>query len=446
MKTARIYKNRIIIPSDETMTPQFLSEIINLHKTTLQPKYERLRKMYEGHYEILDKKPKAEHKPDNRLIANFAKYLTDIFNGYFLGIPVKIQHEDDAVNEYLNLVGIYNNIDDENAEISKQCDICGVGVELLYMDEDANVGLTHTDPEESFVVYDDSILHRPIYGIRYYKNAEGKLEGSLSDSQSVYHFNELYQFTDETPHIFGNVPIIEYSENEERIGLYETVETLINAFNEALSEKANDVEYFADAYLLVLGKLLDPKALQELRDKRIINMAGTNIDKLDVRFLEKPNGDETQEHLLDRLMKLIFRLSMVCDISDEEFGNASGESLAYKLLQMDNLANVKERKFTAGLQKRYKLIAHTPLPNMADDDWMKISYTFTRNLPKNVKEEAETARALQGITSRETQLALLSVVKDPKAEIEKIEEEDGLNDYYYSEERAPIGGDEYAGV
>ena len=31
--------------------------------------------------------------------------------------------------------------------------------------------------------------------------------------------------------------------------------TMINAYNKALSEKANDVDYFADAYLKVLGAL-----------------------------------------------------------------------------------------------------------------------------------------------------------------------------------------------
>lgn len=31
----------------------------------------------------------------------------------------------------------------------------------------------------------------------------------------------------------------------------------INAYNKALSEKANDVDYFADAYLKILGERID---------------------------------------------------------------------------------------------------------------------------------------------------------------------------------------------
>ena len=44
-------------------------------------------------------------------------------------------------------------------------------------------------------------------------------------------------------------------EDAEKIGLFEPVESMVNAYNKAISEKANDVDYFADAYLN-LGALL----------------------------------------------------------------------------------------------------------------------------------------------------------------------------------------------
>ena len=48
--------------------------------------------------------------------------------------------------------------------------------------------------------------------------------------------------------------------------------TMINEYNEAISEKANDdVAYFADAYLKILGAKLTKEELASLRDNRIIN-------------------------------------------------------------------------------------------------------------------------------------------------------------------------------
>lgn len=58
-----------------------------------------------------------------------------------------------------------------------------------------------------------------------------------------------------------------------------------------------------------------------------------------VDFLSKQTADGTQENLLDRLENLIYQTSMVANISDETFGNAtSGAALAYKLQAMSNLA------------------------------------------------------------------------------------------------------------
>ncbi len=67
-----------------------------------------------------------------------------------------------------------------------------------------------------------------------------------------------------------------------------------------------------------------------IRDNRIINIFGTDdASKIVVEFLQKPDGDTTQEHLLDRLERLIYQIAMVSNINDESFGNASGVALEF---------------------------------------------------------------------------------------------------------------------
>ena len=60
---------------------------------------------------------------------------------------------------------------------------------------------------------------------------------------------------------------------------------------------------------------------------------------------------------------------------------------------------------------------------MAVDDWLKVDYKFTQNFPANLQEEAQIAQQLSGIVSQETQLSVLSIVEDVKAEMDKIEAE-----------------------
>lgn len=83
----------------------------------------------------------------------------------------------------------------------------------------------------------------------------------------------------------------------------------------------------------------------------------------------------------------------------------------------------KERKFTSGMNRRYKLIFSNPVSGMKEDDWVKLHYHFTPNIPSNVLEESQIAGNLDGIVSQETQLGVLSVVDNVQNEMEKIENE-----------------------
>lgn len=404
-----------------------LKEFIEKHKST-HDKYFKLENMYKGDHDILRLPSKEAFKPDNRLVVNYAKYIVDTLNGFFIGIPIKLNHESEEINNYLELVDKMNNQDDNNSELSKLCSIYGHAYEMLYVDEDGQIGITYIKPQEAFVIYDNSIVGNPMYGVRYFNNLDDRLEGSYSDNSYIYYFKENDEgnlISDgEIPHIFGDIPLYEYVENEEKIGAFESVISLINAYNKAISEKANDVDYFADAYLKILGAELDEETLSSLRDSRIINMSGGDIDKLIVEFMEKPNADVTQENLIDRLEKLIFQISMVMDINDENFGTQSGIALKYKLQSMENLSITKERKFTSGLNRRYKMISNTNLTPIKGDDWVGIDYLFTRNYPANLLEESKIAKNLTGITSKETALSVLSVVSDTRDELRRMNNEE----------------------
>lgn len=411
---------------DKELTDDKLNEFLLEHATLVQRRYKELDNAYKTDFPILHKPPKPRYKPDNRIVVNFAKYIVDTMNGYFIGHPIKItvDGDDESVSNYVQLLDQYNDQDDNNAELSKLCSIFGSAYEMYYVDDVGNIGITYVSPMESFMIYDDSVLERPRAFVRLYVDEDNELHGSISDDTYVQYFVQKGRLTweDKRIHGFDGVPATEYRENQESIGIFEPVLTMINAYNKAISEKANDVDYFADAYLKILGEKLSTDELKNIRDDRIINFDG-DVNGVTVDFLNKPNGDTTQENLINRLERLIFQISMVADISDENFGTSSGIALKYKLLAMSNLAKTKERKFTSGMNRRYKLIFSNPVSGMKKDDWMKLHFKFTQNVPSNILEEAQIAAQLSGIVSEETQLSVLSIVDDVKSEIEKKEAE-----------------------
>lgn len=431
-----------IFPKDQSLTADDLRGFIHYQINTLCENYKENISMYKGHYPILDKKPKPLNKPDNRIVINFAKYIVDVFNGYLFGIPPQITYDgDDKVNEDLQNFNNTNSITDKLNEVAKQTSIYGRSYLFCYYDEHGQMKSAISSPQNSFIVYDNTIAQTPLYFIRYIVDDNNHLTISVYDGTQQTTYNDSYQIISQTDHMIGSVPAIEFIENEERQGVFESVKTIMNGINNAVSQKANDVEAIADAYLYLSGGSIKKDDLQSMADNRVI--INPEADSK-AEFLTRPNGDGTQENLLDRLEKRLFTIAMVANLDNIDSGassTASGYSIELRMQSMRGLASNKERKFTNALREFYKLwfdardTVDFTLENKVkkikqflsgtakDDPINHLQFKFSRNLPRNIADEANTAKTLEGIVSKETQLGVLSNVPDPKAEIQKIEEE-----------------------
>ncbi|ANT43953.1 portal protein [Lactococcus phage 98202] len=414
-------------PKDEPITVEVLTKFMEKHKLEVA-RYEYLKNMYRGIMSIDDEPTKDPWKPDNRLTVNFTKYIVDTFTGYFNGIPVKKSHSDKEILSKLQEFDNLNDMENEESELAKMACIYGRAFELLYQNEETQTNVIYNTPENMFMVYDDTIKQEPLFAVRYGYDDDYKLYGEVYTKETTYALNGtmgFYNMTEQAPNPFDDLPVVEFYFNEERMSIFESVISLVNAFNKAISEKANDVDYFSDQYLTFLGAAVEEEDLKNIRSNRVINYygEGSEAKNVDVKFLEKPDSDSQTENLLDRLTKLIFQTTMVANISDESFGSSSGVSLAYKLQAMSNLALSFQRKFQSSLNGRYKLFCELSTNVSNRDAWKDIEYTFTRNEPKDIKEQAETANILKGITSEETALSVISVIPDVQAEMKKIKKE-----------------------
>lgn len=429
---------------DGEITPEVVKKFIEKHKEEIV-RYQYLINMYKGIMDIATQDPKDSWKPDNRLAVNFPKYIVDTFTGYFNGIPVKKSHKDSKVLEKLQSFDNLNDMEDEESELAKMACIYGRAFELLYQDEATQTNVIYNTPENMFMVYDDSIKEEPLFAVRYGVDDDGKIQGEVYTLLETIEINgeaSDLSFGDRTYNPYPDLPVVEFYFNEERMSIFESVISLVNAFNKAISEKANDVEYFSDQYMAFLGAEVDIEDLKNIRSNRVINYYARDpegANKVDVKFLEKPDSDAQTENLLDRLEKLVFLTSMVANISDESFGSSSGVALAYKLQAMSNLALSFQRKFQSSLNKRYKLFCSLTTNEAGKDSWKDIEYSFTRNEPKDIKEQAETATLLMGVTSEQTALSVLSVVPDVKTEIERINKEKADNPLFDTDKKSDGG-------
>ena len=414
------------ISDEKELTDDLLMKYIRKNDALISKRYKPLWNAYQNDYKIYHQRNKPEWRPDWRASVNFARYIVDTFEGFFLGVPLKITSEDDAVAEYIDELEALTDGEDLNAELSSIVSIFGRGYRIAYVDEDGDIGSAYLDPMEAFAIYNEAITPKMRYFVRVYRDSDNVRRGSISDDATVRYFKlggDGIEWEEEHAHGFNGVPAIEYVQNRARRGIFEDVLPMIDAVNKTLSEKINDVDYFADSYMKVLGARLDEQAVKFMRESRVINFAGKDGMSVVVDFMQKPSGDTTQEYHLDRLERLIFEIAMVCNISNDNFATSSGIALKWKMTPMINLAANKWRKFHHGLNVYYRLVCSNPVSPLGEDDWTKIDITHSLNYPANLAEEASIAQTLSGVTSRATQLKVISVVDNVDDEMEKIKQE-----------------------
>lgn len=414
------------VPAGTEITEDLLQRLIDEYEESHLPRMRYLGAAYETRFGIFGRAPKPDYKPDNRLAADMAYDITETFEGYFIGIPVDVKIAEESKQEYLTGYMRRNHQEDTDAELSKMASKFGHSYEMFYQDDEGKPRSVAVSPLTSFMVYDDSVLKRKIAFVRYAYDEEGRVTGSFSDALNVYPFGTAdgaLEIGEPEPHYFGAVPAVCFMQNSERRGLYEGSLSLIEAYNRVLSEKANDVDYFSDAYMVVEGTELPEDFKKDLREYKLINLYNNQDVPVKVYFLQKPDADTAQENLVNRLEMLIFKMSMVPDITDESFSTASGTALKMRLMPMSNLARNKERKFALGIQERMRLLAAYPDKPFEGDDWAQVEITMHRNMPEDLASEASVAGSLAGIVSEETQLSILSCVDDPRKEIARKDAE-----------------------
>lgn len=401
---------------------------------------ERLNKLdeyYRGEHEIKNRVKRSVLSPNNKLVNNYPKYITDTACGYVLGNP--IVYKDTGKQDLTGLQEYFKSIDIDthDAELEKDLSVFGIGYELLYMDKEAKPKLALMDPRSAFVVYDDTVECNPLFGVTYYPQygedgtitktvvkiyTENKELTYTSDSGSVNSmtFSSL-SFVGEKEHYFNGVPLLQYWNNEEGMGDFEGVLSLVDAYNILQSDRINDKEQFLESILLVINMELTPEKAAQLKEEGIMHL----LKDGDARYVTKTLNESETQVLANAVKDDIHKFSHTPDFTDEKFsGNTSGVAMAYKLLSLENLAKVKERFFKAGLRERLKLLSNiNTIKGQAKLNVDTINIVMNRTLPVNELETAQMISLLKDTVSLETLLSKLPFIENTETEAKAVREQ-----------------------
>ena len=443
-----------------------LKNFVGTHRAEQLDRLKELKRYYLADNNIKYRKEKSDpYSADNRIASDWAKYITVFEQGYMLGNPVEYKNENAEIQNLIDNFSKQNNEQDHNVAIKTDLAIYGRAYELLntFQDEDGSVWvkLYRMDPEQTFVIYDDSFEQRSLMAVNYYSISYGN--GHKRDFVKVYTSNAIYEYVDDnqdtdtlklkevSEHFFNGVPVNEFSNNADRTGAFEAVLDSIDAYDLSQSELANFQQDSNEALLVISGNPFTGVEDKDFMEDGRINPNGRlavsqAFKKAKILILDDnpiPGGSAPSANYLvktydttgaeaykERLVNDILRFTFTPDTTDNNFaGTQSGEAMKYKMMAADNYRGKQELLFEKGLMRRLRLAVNIwKIKGNDSENYSLINETdvvFTPNLPQNDTELVAIVKSLYGVVSEQTIVEILEQVTgvNAEAEMKRIKEE-----------------------
>lgn len=429
-----VYLDRSEVPDLEQVPSGVIRWLIRRAELA-EGRYDRLWRYYLGRHDIFRQRKEGEVQ----VAVNYAKYVVDIALNYYLGRPVKYDpNQTDALGRKVDLSPLLNcyerqHIAEVDLAIGRTMGVMGDCLELCYASPGPNPTpkSARIDPRSGILVCDTTVEHAKLFalvwerrekitGEQYYfvtvytdRTARDFICGNL-DGESFKPVGEVRY------HWFGGVPVIAYTNNDERQGDFEQILSLIDAYDGLMSSRLTDKKKFVDALLVFFGMTLAEGDEAKLAREKFIDGA-----PLDARaeYIQKTFNESEVQVLADSLVREMHKMTFTVDMSDEQFaGNSSGQALKLKLLTMDLLSRSKMRRMEQGLRQRLELYNHWLVVRgaMGVVDHSQVDVVFTPDLPINESEIVDMVCRLQGIVDDQTLLSQLWFIRDPAEAVENL--------------------------
>lgn len=436
-----------------------LKNFVRTHRAEQLDRLKELKRYYLADNNIKYREEKSDkYSADNRIASDWAKYITVFEQGYMLGNPVEYKNENAEIQALIDNFSKQNNEQEHNVAIKTDLAIYGRAYELLntFQDVDGSVWvkLYRMNPEQTFVIYDDSYEQRSLMAVNYYSISYGN--GHKRDFVKVYTDNAIYEYVDDnqeadtlrlketSEHFFNGVPVNEFSNNTDRTGAFEAVLDSIDAYDLSQSELANFQQDSNEALLVISGNPFTGVDDKDFLEDGRINPNGRlavsqSFKKAKILVLDDnpiPGGSSPSAHYLvktydtagaeaykERLVNDILRFTFTPDTTDNNFGGVqSGEAMKYKMMAADNYRGKQELLFEKGLMRRLRLAVNIwKIKGNDSGNYNLINQTdivFTPNLPQNNNEMVAIVKNLYGVVSEQTIVEILERVTGVNAETE----------------------------
>ena len=400
-----LHGRHVAYTNRKTITPENVADVVGkamvIHmRNAAETEY--LYGYYRGRQDIRLKEKVVRPEINNKVMVNRANEIVTFKTAYLLGEPVQYVSNggDDAVSAKVNRLNEFmrsESKDTKDKEIADWMHICGVGVRMVLPDEEGEedgspVCIYTLDPRDAFVIYYSGVGHKPLAGVLRQWDEGGK------PYQCVY-TREWYfeiaggEIKKQEARTIPYIPIMEYPNNDARMGAFEVVLPLLNAINTVESNRVDSIQDFVNAFDVFQNCELEEGQYAELaKGGMAIQIKGMQGMEAKVyRIASELNQTNTQT-LVDDLYDTALT---ICGMPNRNGGSSTsdtGTAVIYRdgFAEAESRAKDTEKTFIRSEREFLRIVLYI-CRNTADLDLQlsDIKPEFTRKNLSNVQSKVQ---------------------------------------------------------
>ena len=410
--------------------------------------YDRYR-LLEDSVPICKREPRFEEENavNNKIVHDFFGEIVRTKSGYLAGKPVTYAYSTteeatestggaDAVKKASKVLTDFitrNNMFGVDFSLVKHMAICGYVGRLFYIDKKGQERVQMIPSYECAILSKFSICE-PTYAVRYFYETDidgnKTLVAEFYDEQYIQKFrgsseSDLKPVGNPEPHMFDACPLQGIPNNSEMMGDAECVMTMIDEYDRAVSDNANEHESFAHAYMVFENLNITEEDLKTCKRSGAFRFKTSSQNGGKVYFLTKQINDTFSENHLNRIVSDIYRFSSTPNLSDDSFSNnSSGVSLKFKLHGLETKCAQAQIEMMDAAQHMWQLLCSSWAVKGIKADPLQIVMDFKRNFPLDLESESRVAQALLAAgMPKKVVFSLMSFIDDVDYVLAELQKE-----------------------
>lgn len=335
VKTRANMTGRKVIYTDvEKITAENVVDVLKIAVITHAFNRDAIDFLYEynnGNQPILQRVKEVRPEINNKIVVNRANEITSFKVGYLLGEPIQYVSRDSEKNDLTDKITQLNEFmyaEDKAAKDKELADwftICGTAYRMVLPKKvvsDSPFYIYTLDPRQTFVVYYNGLGNKPVMGVKYVERNDGKVVFSVYTETEYFEIVD-FEIVKRESHILGAIPIVEYPANNARLGAFEVVLPLLDAYNLAVSDRMNGLEQFIQSLIKFVNVDITEEEFEKLKELGGIKFKSTSENPADVDYLTPELNQTNTQMILSDMYQTILT---ICGMPNRNGGSSTSDT------------------------------------------------------------------------------------------------------------------------